>query len=38
MKMLLFLREYYGQYRGKHAGIDVMSSFSMLLCSMEIHG
>lgn len=38
MKMLLFLREYYGQYRGKNAGIDVMSGFSMLLCSMEIHG
>lgn len=38
MEMVLFLREYYGRYRGKNAGIDVISGFFMLLCSMKIHG
>ena len=38
MEMVLFLREYYGRYREKQAGIDVISGFFMLLCSMKIHG
>ena len=38
MEMVLVIREYYGQYRGKQAGTDVISDFFMLLCSMKSHG
>jgi len=37
MKMLLFLREYYGQYRGKQAGYEANAAFFMLLCSIKIN-
>jgi hypothetical protein len=38
MKMLLFLREKYGQYRAKQAGFQANSAFFMLLCSIKING
>ncbi|MDO8035643.1 hypothetical protein O3297_19675 [Janthinobacterium sp. SUN128] len=38
MEFMLFLRERYGQRRGKQAGTDTRSGFFMLPCSMKNSG